>query len=359
MDVYEKEQLSAYPFFGELLRSSGLASLHDSLTGLIARPCILGLLRELISRSTPFSLAIMDLDNFKNVNDRFGHQTGDLLLAHVAGALRAYVGDAGLVGRFGGDEFLIVNLRDTDYDSVHTFFDGMYDGTSVLRRTVELPGASVYVTATVGCACFPTDAADYDALFQLADKTLYRGKAKGRNCFILYVPAKHRNIQIRSLAGSSLCETFRAMAESFDGCRDALEKLRRAFAPMRQTFFLQRLWWLSGRGELLDVEDGAVLHSASAFPTALLADGMLALTGPEELERLPAGLCTALREAGMDSVLLVRVGREQERLGCLVFCPEARTLRVWQDKECATAFILSRMLAQELRTRNKDDENKA
>ena len=352
--MYEKERLNGYPYFRELLCSNGLAAIHDSLTGLIARPCILGFIRDLISRKIPFSLAIIDLDNFKAVNDRWGHHVGDLLLAHVADALCACLGEAGIAGRFGGDEFLLVNLRDTGYEAAHRFFDRMYDGGEVFRRSVSLEGASVYVTATVGCAAFPRNAEDYDTLFQLADKTLYRGKTKGRNCFILYVEQKHRDIRIPALAGRGLCDSFRAMAEGFDGADELSEKLRRAFVPIRQTFFLQRLWYLKAGGGLIDLESGATLGSA-ALPAALLADGMLAVPGPEEREKLPAPLRDALCAAGMESALLARVGREEERFGCLIVCPEAHTRRVWQDKECATAFILSRMLAEELRLRRKED----
>lgn len=346
--MYSAERLETYACFRETLRVNGPAALHDSLTGLLARPYILRFIRQLIAEGTPFSLAILDLDNFKLVNDRYGHHIGDLLLSAVAETLEDCLGDAGFVGRIGGDEFLLVNLRDLSYDAAHRFFDGIYNGRQVFRRTYRLESVEVYATATVGCTAFPQDAGSYDALFQLADKTLYRGKVKGRNCFILYVEQKHRDIQIRSLAGQNLCETFRAMAEGFDCAGDYLVKLRRAFDPLRQGFFLQRLWLLDGGGTLRDVEDGGALGCAE-FPAELRGAGLLALSGQQEMPRAGTALCEALRAAGMESALLVRVGREHEALGCLVFCPEKHTSRVWQDKECAAAFFLSRLLAEELR----------
>ena len=131
--MYETRQLEAYPYFRAQLGENSLSQLHDSLTGLLMRQCILGFIRALIDEGRPFSLAILDLDNFKNVNDRWGHTIGDELLARIALDLRAYLGDAGFVGRLGGDEFLLVNLRDHSYDEVHRFFDGMYDDMKLLR----------------------------------------------------------------------------------------------------------------------------------------------------------------------------------------------------------------------------------
>ena len=345
--MYETRQLEVYPYFRAQLRDSSLPQLHDPLTGLLMRQCILGFIHALIDEGTPFSLAIFDLDNFKNVNDRWGHSIGDELLARIALDLRDYLGDAGFVGRLGGDEFLLVNLRDLSYDEAHLFFDGMYDDKRVFRRTLTLGQAEIYVTATAGCAAFPQDADNYDALFQLADKTLYRGKAKGRNCFILYVAQKHRDIQIRALNSHSLCDTFRGMAEGFDSACELLTKLQGAFVPVRQSFYLQRLWLLEDDGLLLDVDSGEELGRVK-FPELLRTFDMLPVGTGEDMAKLGA-LGALLTVEGMDSALFTRVGGEEERFGCLVFCPEAHTLRVWQDKECAAAFILSRMLAQELR----------
>jgi GGDEF domain-containing protein len=72
-----------------------------------------------------------------------------------------------------------------DYDGVHAFLDNVYGKGGVFRQIVSVLGKKIFSTATVGCAIYPKDADSYADLFALVDKTLYRGKSKGRNCFII------------------------------------------------------------------------------------------------------------------------------------------------------------------------------
>ena len=198
--MYQEEQLKRYPFFRELLREAPLSAILDSLTGVVARPYMLRFIRSLIAEGTPFTMSIVDLDNFKSVNDNYGHRTGDAVLTGVCGDLRTYVGERGVVGRFGGDEFLFVWFGGTGYDEVHAFFSGMFRRQEVFRRECRYGDADLTMTGTCGIVRFPKDAPDFSTLFSLADKALYRGKTKGRNCFIIYLPEKHAHLNIPSLA---------------------------------------------------------------------------------------------------------------------------------------------------------------
>jgi diguanylate cyclase (GGDEF)-like protein len=137
--MYSAEDLSAYPFFREVLKASSLPTIHDSLTGLIARPFMLRFVQSLIQDRKPFTLMIVDLDNFKNINDNYGHRAGDEMLAAVAEELRRVIGKDGIVGRYGGDEFLITYFGHTDYDGVHGFLDELYNGASkVFRKNMRI-----------------------------------------------------------------------------------------------------------------------------------------------------------------------------------------------------------------------------
>ncbi|MBQ7305434.1 MAG: GGDEF domain-containing protein, partial [Clostridia bacterium] len=83
----------------------------DSLTGLVSRKYMIGFIQHLIENGVPFTLALLDLDNFKFINDTYGHKIGDGVLAGLAGDLEKYLEDYGIAGRYGGDEFLIINFR--------------------------------------------------------------------------------------------------------------------------------------------------------------------------------------------------------------------------------------------------------
>ncbi len=346
--VYSEERLRGYPFFKETLVSVRPEALHDSLTGLLNRPAILAFIRELIHLKTPFRLAILDLDNFKNINDHYGHHSGDRVLAQLGADLMDYVGDAGLIGRFGGDEFLIVTLRDVDYPEAHRFYKELFDGGRVFRRTLCFQGESHFITATVGSAAYPADADSYEAVFALADKTLYRGKTKGRNCFILYVASKHESLHFPPVGDHGLYGTFRAMAEGFDSGGDTLDRLVRGFAPMCESLSLNRLFYLNAEGELLDVSNERSLGKTPP-PRALTEHQAFALSDPKEFTEQQDEVFALLRAQELESVLMIRVGRAKEGFGCLLLCPEAHTRHVWIDRDYAAAFILSRMLAQHLR----------
>ena len=92
----------------------------DNLTKLYNRDVIIEYVNSLIGKNIPFSLALVDIDNFKYVNDTFGHIVGDEIIKAVAATLRNTLADNGIVGRFGGDEFIIVLPEIVEYDAVWT-----------------------------------------------------------------------------------------------------------------------------------------------------------------------------------------------------------------------------------------------
>lgn len=343
--MYSKQELTVYPYFERTLNRMSLEAIHDSLTGLIARPFMLDFIRDLIDRAVPFALAIVDLDNFKSINDNFGHAAGDQVLEQVSADLREFVGEDGLVGRFGGDELLIIYFKSVEYAAVHSFFMRMYHSGTVFRRELRLDDKVIYITATVGCAAFPKDGADYDGLFLRIDKALYRGKNKGRNCFIVYVPAKHDALNINSLNKSSLYETLKRMAEAFAGSDGAAEKLRRMFLPVRENLNINRLLTIDSDGVLTDAESGETLARLEVG-SDLVPERVRTLASINELRQDCPPLYEALRELGLGSALLARVTGELTPYRYLILCPEAHTKRIWQDNEYCAAFILSEILSR-------------
>ncbi|MCR5825454.1 MAG: GGDEF domain-containing protein [Oscillospiraceae bacterium] len=343
--MYRAEQLDSHPFFKEMLQHVPIETLLDSLTGVVSRPYMLAFIRDLIRRGTPFTLAIVDLDNFKTVNDNHGHKTGDRVLAGVSARMVDYFGADGVVGRYGGDEFLAVYTKSAVYDEVHPVFMRMYHSGGVFRSLYKLEDVTLFVTATMGSAAFPTDATQFDELFARIDKALYRGKSKGRNCFIMYVAAKHDALHIPTLSKRSLYETFLSMAEGFDEETEPRRKLQRAFQPMRDNLHIQTLLYVSADGALKDAETGETLVCLDSVPEV---QGIWAVSELTDLMTNHSALYNALSTRGLESVMFSEVKGEDSEFACLAFCPEAHTKRLWQDDEYAAAFILSRMLSQYL-----------
>lgn len=171
-------------------RADYLAS-HDPLTGLANRAQLDAHLSAELSRAdragTAVAVLYVDIDHFKAVNDTLGHAAGDRLLAVLAARLRAAARGGDLLGRIGGDEFVLVvsGVRDTPQAVA---LERANDVVSALLRPLALPGRAepVTVSASVGISLFPHDATGADELLNHADRAMYEAKAAGGNRVHLY-----------------------------------------------------------------------------------------------------------------------------------------------------------------------------
>lgn len=153
---------------------------HDSLTGLANKACFLReqQLALLAARRAGHLTATLfvDLDRFKPVNDRHGHQMGDRLLAAVARRIKGAVRQGDLVARYGGDEFVIL-LREVAAPADALALAGQV--ACKVGRPYLLSGQRLEVSASIGVAVFPDDGDDADSLLACADHAMYRAKERG------------------------------------------------------------------------------------------------------------------------------------------------------------------------------------
>ncbi len=163
----------------------------DSLTGLLSKGEITDMAIKAIDvdKKLNISLAIVDVDYFKKVNDTYGHMVGDEILREVAAIMEGEVGNSGVVGRIGGDEFIILY-----YDAYNMEFSR--ERIRSIKNTVSAKfpkndEGKPAITLSIGCAAYPKDADNYKDLFMLADFSLYMAKKKGRNRYIIYDKEKH------------------------------------------------------------------------------------------------------------------------------------------------------------------------
>ncbi len=181
--------IKRFPYFATI----DFSHAFDNLTEVFTRDVIRDYMQYLIGKNIPFSLFIADVDNFKYVNDGYGHKAGDGVLYSIAQFLSNTLGTRGVVGRFGGDEFLLVCEGLVDYNDVWAIGHEINMTIGNLRFANEdMPS----ITLSMGVARYPLNTKDYDELWTLADKALYRGKMKGRNCFIIYLESKHKNLDL-------------------------------------------------------------------------------------------------------------------------------------------------------------------
>jgi diguanylate cyclase (GGDEF)-like protein len=163
----------------------------DELTGLPNRRLFMRALTTEVARAKrardTFSLVLIDLDDFKNVNDTFGHEAGDLVLREFADVLRHAMRESDVAARLGGEEFACL-LPASDADGAHVMAERIR--TDLETRAIALPdGRSVSITASLGSAAYPQEKTA-DALLRAADIALYRAKAEGKNRVVAHGGAR-------------------------------------------------------------------------------------------------------------------------------------------------------------------------
>jgi diguanylate cyclase (GGDEF)-like protein len=155
----------------------------DPLTGLANRRRLDAVLMTEIAHAersrAPLALLLLDLDNFKHVNDRYGHQDGDRVLSAVGEAVTACCRAGDTAARYGGEE-IAVALPSTDLDSAHSAAERIRSSIAALRIPLA-DGTPLAVTASIGVACMPGCAGDQAGLIEAADAALYTAKRTGKN----------------------------------------------------------------------------------------------------------------------------------------------------------------------------------
>lgn len=345
--LYSVAGLRKYPFFDTLLDEIRLEELLDPLTGVISRAYILDFAKSLMDAGTPFTFVILDLDNFKYFNDTLGHHAGDKVLMNVSRELADYTSGFGIVGRFGGDELLIINLRDLGYEDKKRFFREIYEKQGILRKTMYLENQELFITATSGCATFPNDTSEYDELFILMDKALYRGKKKGRNCYIIYSDAKYKDLEIDHMVRHGIYTNMSRMNEELEKAVEFDDKLKAVFPLLQNEMNITDLYY---------VDQARVLHSvmkpelreAVDDIDALMEDDLYYDNDPERIKEKSPILYEVLKTYKFEAIMIVRIGTNGTTSGYLM-CAEPKSKRIWQEDEQGILYFLSKFLAVHIR----------
>ena len=216
----------------------------DALTGLPNRAFFLEQLEQTDPyerrRRGAFSILMLDLDRFKNVNDSLGHAAGDALLRQVALRLQSALRGSDVLARLGGDEFAIIQAGCDDQRA------GSIDlATRISKLIAEpflLPGHRVEIGTSIGIAMAPEHGSDQEQLLKKADLALYRSKSAGRNCYTVYDEAMSVELEARNTLEGDLrdaiarCQFEVHYQPFFDvqsGDRQGLEALVRWRHPTR------------------------------------------------------------------------------------------------------------------------------
>jgi len=171
----------------DLYKRSQYLATHDHLTRCYNRRYLLDFLAREQERykrhKAPFTYLLIDLDHFKQINDQFGHETGDSVLVHVGFHLQDFFRAIDCVARLGGDEFSVV-LPETDAFNAQKVGERLMKAMTLFRTKESLPKEVIgLVGFSVGGASVPTHSLEIEDLMNKADEAMYQSKKGGRNCF--------------------------------------------------------------------------------------------------------------------------------------------------------------------------------
>ena len=179
-------------------RKVELLAYRDTLTNLPNRLLFADRLEHSIDRSArhreSLALLLVDLDDFKLVNDAFGHDAGDKLIRAVGDLLARSLRRADTVARLGGDEFAVIVESISGLDDAISIADNL---STILEHNVRLDEQETFTGASIGIAIYPEDGEDARTLLKNADTALFRAKEKGRHCFQFYKPEMSVNAMER------------------------------------------------------------------------------------------------------------------------------------------------------------------
>lgn len=157
-------------------------AISDSLTQVFSRRYFLERLKEELERSKKykhaFSFFMLDIDNFKTYNDRYGHLVGDAVLREIARAIKENIRQVDLVGRYGGEEFSLI-LPETDREQSLIAAERIRQ--AVENKLIKVYDEDLRVAVSIGISAFPKDGKSIQTIIEKADQALYRAKQTGKN----------------------------------------------------------------------------------------------------------------------------------------------------------------------------------
>ena len=342
--IYTINKLRKYSFFDNLMDEVSLTEILDPLTGLISRAYSVRFVRSLIAEHRPFTFAMIDLDNFKFINDSLGHTAGDKVLTTVSKHLAEFVDGYGIVGRFGGDELLMIDLEHIKTDEKNSFFEKLYSNSQGLRFTMDFGNGGSFITATVGAASFPEDADNYADLFTLIDKMLYYGKSKGRNCFTVYEEQKHKNLEVTKIARRGLYSYIYQLRTGMEEAYGFENKLKAAMPVLSEILKVNDIYYVQNDGRLKAVMNPQFDGNASDI-AELMTEDLFSENTLDKVKNKSPEFYITLIDKGFETTLIVRIRKASQIYGYLV-CAVKRSLRIWQENECAVLYYTAGLLVE-------------
>lgn len=343
---------------------------YDSLTGVYNKKTITEYAKKRIAeeKEKRIVIAILDVDNFKSVNDTFGHLYGDKVLARVGGRLKEIVGEDGVIGRIGGDEFMIV-FNGLDDDQV---LRGML---RAIRTQIKWEFAEDFenlsITCSIGASIFPVNGRDYEDLFKKADCCLYIAKEKGRDRYVFFRDEMHRasyeamlnKNQLNAMKNPREIRELKNVASFMENAMtDSRKAILDAMRHMKDTFGIDNINIYYGEGlkkvysfgsDIPEAKDAMYVFSEEFQKLMGENERFLQIGFADAFSDITPDFCGRMKAERIASTIQCYIGDKRNIKGLLTFnkCREASQ---WANYEidCARIFaaVLSSMALNDIGT---------
>lgn len=347
-----------------------IEELHcDSLTGVYNKKTITEYAKNLVKqeKKNRVTIVILDIDHFKEVNDTFGHLFGDKILHRVGNRLRSLVGDDGVVGRIGGDEFMIV-------------FNGINDDTILrgrlrsIRTQIKWEFANdfekTHITTSIGASIYPNNGTDYEDLFKKADYCLYLAKEKGRDRYVFFRDELHResyeeslckNISNKQTGGRQIKE-IEFMAEVMQKmCSSPREAVAECFKHMHDTYKLDSINIFGGKdlkkvytyGKILENSNDAMYAKSPEFKKMLKGQKYIQIGFVATYYNSAPEFCRIMRSRSVFSTLQCIIGTVDDIKAVITFDKLGESSQ-WAEYEINCSVIFASFIEMCLKMRGND-----
>lgn len=343
---------------------------YDSLTGVYNKKTITEYAKKRIAeeKEKRIVIAILDVDNFKSVNDTFGHLYGDKVLARVGGRLKEIVGEDGVIGRIGGDEFMIV-FNGLDDDQV---LRGML---RAIRTQIKWEFAEDFenlsITCSIGASIFPVNGRDYEDLFKKADCCLYIAKEKGRDRYVFFRDEMHRasyeamlnKNQLNAMKNPREIRELKNVASFMENAMtDSRKAVLDAMRHMKDTFGIDNINIYYGQGmkkvysfgsDIPEAKDAMYVFSEEFQKLMGENERFLQIGFADAFSDITPDFCGRMKAERIASTIQCYIGDKRNIKGLVTFnkCREASQ---WANYEidCARIFaaVLSSMALNDIGT---------
>lgn len=343
---------------------------YDSLTGVYNKKTITEYAKKRISeeKEKRIVIAILDVDHFKSVNDTFGHLYGDKVLARVGGRLKEIVGEDGVIGRIGGDEFMIV-FNGFDDDQV---LRGML---RAIRTQIKWEFAEDFenlsITCSIGASIFPVNGRDYEDLFKKADCCLYIAKEKGRDRYVFFRDEMHRasyeamlnQNQLNAMKNPREIRELKNVASFMENAMtDSRKAILDAMRHMKDTFGIDNINIYYGEGmkkvysfgsDIPEAKDAMYVFSEEFQKLMGENERFMQIGFADTFSDITPDFCGRMKAERIASTIQCYIGDKRNIKGLVTFnkCREASQ---WANYEidCARIFaaVLSSMALNDIGT---------